>query len=55
VRTLLVALETLDVSVRSYRGHLWYRLATVGALTADAVVHPDLREFWFLQSGAEPS
>ena len=50
VRRLRHGIEALDVSVRSFQA-LWHRLAVVAALGADAVVQPDLREFWFLQFG----
>jgi NTE family protein len=43
-------LDTLDVTVRSFQS-LWYQLATVGALAADAVVRPELEDFWFLGFG----
>ena len=50
LRRLRFGIETVDVSVRSFQA-LWYRLAAAAALGADAIVHPDLREFWFLQFG----
>ena len=50
LRPLRRGIETLDVSIRSYQA-LWHRLATVTALGADAVVDPDLHEYWFLQFG----
>lgn len=50
IRRLRQAIETVDVSLRSFQA-LWYRLATVAAVEADAVVRPDLHQFWFLQFG----
>ena len=48
------ALETLDVTMRSFQS-LWNRHAHATALTADAVLEPDLRAFAFLQFGAAAS
>ena len=45
------AMETLDVSIRSFQA-MWHRLATASVLSADAVVHPHLHDFWFLQFSA---
>jgi len=45
------AFEALDVTMRSFQA-LWHRHARASALTADAVIEPDLRAFSFLQFGA---
>jgi predicted acylesterase/phospholipase RssA len=44
-------LDALDVTIRSFQA-LWHRHARVAALTADAVITPDLRAFTFLQFGS---
>jgi len=50
LRRLRHTIEQVDVLVRSFQS-LWFHLATVSALGADANVCPDLRQFWFLQFG----
>jgi NTE family protein len=51
LRRLRDGVATLNTSLRSFQA-LWYRLATSGALAADAAVTPDCRGFWFLGFGA---
>ena len=43
-------MDGLDSSLRSFQS-LWFRLANASALGAEAIVRPDLRQFWFLQFG----
>ena len=47
-------LDTLEVTVRSFQS-LWFQLANWSSLAADALVPPDLRNFWFLQFGEASS